>query len=82
MNEIGQTPSTLTPALARQRHPAVGRNRLYQAIRSGALRGVRVGRRTAIDVLELDDWVQGGCPIEPPATVTRMTAAMVKGGAS
>jgi len=57
------TPATLTPDLARARHPAVGRGRLYAALQSGALHGVRVGRRTAIDVHALDSWVAQGCPL-------------------
>ncbi len=56
------TPQTITVAMARMRHPAVGKNRLYAAMSSGALRNARVGRRIAIPVSELDDWVMSGCP--------------------
>lgn len=82
MNQTTPAPSTLTPAMARQRHPAVGRNRLYQAIRTGALRGVRVGRRTAIDVMELDDWVRAGCPIEPTSVASQGQPTSLKRAAS
>lgn len=54
---------TLTVALARKRHPAVGRNRIYTAMRSGSLRSARVGQRNAIPVEDLDAWVMNGCPI-------------------
>lgn len=57
-------PVTLTVGLALQRHPAVGRNRLYAALKTGALHGVRVGRRTAIHIDDLDAWVTAGCPVD------------------
>lgn len=57
-------PVTLTVALARQRHPAVGRNTLYAGIRSGRLAAVRVGKRLAISLSALDAWVEAGCPTE------------------
>ena len=56
--------ATLTVPLARLRHPAVGRNRIYRAIASGALEAVRVGKRYAIDVNGMDLWVARGCPVE------------------
>jgi excisionase family DNA binding protein len=57
-------PSTLTIPMARDRHPAVGRNRIYAAIAAGALPAVRVGRRIAIRVEDLDAWVMAGCPVQ------------------
>lgn len=56
------TPATLTVHLARQRHPAVGRNRIYEGIRAGRLKAVQVGRRLAIAVEDMDAWVAAGCP--------------------
>lgn len=56
-------PHTMTVAMARMRHPAVGKNRLYAAMTSGALFSARVGRRIAIPVTELDEWVMSGCPV-------------------
>jgi excisionase family DNA binding protein len=56
-------PYTLTVAMARMRHPAVGKNRLYAALASGALSSARVGRRIAIPVTALDAWVMSGCPV-------------------
>ncbi len=61
----GLSPATVTVPLARQRHPAVGRNRIYQAIARGSLTGVRVGKRLAIPVDELDEWVTAGAPVSP-----------------
>lgn len=60
-------PVTLTVAMARRRHPAVGRNRIYSAIASHALPAIKVGKRLAIHVDELDAWVRAGCPgsLEP-----------------
>lgn len=55
-------PTTVTVALAKDLHPAIGRNRMYRAIQSGALRGVRVGKRFTIPVDELDEWVMAGAP--------------------
>jgi excisionase family DNA binding protein len=57
------TPQTLTVPMARMRHPAVGKNRLYAAMTSGTLPSVRVGRRIAIPVATLDAWVMNGCPV-------------------
>lgn len=59
-------PASLTISLSLARHPAVGKNRLYAAIASGALLGIKVGRRLAIPVDELDEWVAAGAPLEPP----------------
>ncbi len=59
-------PASLTVRLARQRHPAVGRNRIYDAIASGTLSGIRVGKRLAIPVDELDEWVAAGAPTNSP----------------
>ena len=61
-------PLTTTVALALMRHPAVGRNRVYAAINSGALCSVSVGKRTAILISDLDEWVQDGCPTTPMGT--------------
>lgn len=60
------TPLTVTVPLARERHPAVGRNRMYAAITSGALPAVKVGKRLAIPIDELDRWVMSGCPTRTP----------------
>jgi hypothetical protein len=45
-------------------HPAVGRSRLYAALRQGHIRSFKVGKRIAIDVLDLDHWVIAGAPTE------------------
>ena len=66
-------PASLTVPLARQRHPAVGRNRIYAAIASGSLTGIRVGKRLAIPVDELDEWVAAGAPTEAPDRPTAKT---------
>jgi hypothetical protein len=58
-------PRTFTVAMARARHPAVGRNRIYTALQSGVLPSVVVGKRIAIDVDDLDHWVMSGCPAPP-----------------
>jgi hypothetical protein len=58
----GIGPRTVTVRLARERHPSVGRNRLYLAMQSGALPSVSVGKRLAILVEDLDAWVASGCP--------------------
>jgi excisionase family DNA binding protein len=55
-------PRTVTVAIARSLHPAVGRNAIYQAMRCGALEHVRVGKRIAIPTEQLDAWVMRGCP--------------------
>ncbi len=57
------TLASLTVPLARRRHPAVGRNRIYAAIATGTLPAVRVGKRLAIGVPEMDAWVALGCPV-------------------
>ncbi len=62
------SPASLTVSLVRQRHPAVGRNRIYEAITNGVLTGVKVGRRLAIPVDEVDEWVAAGAPTELSAT--------------
>lgn len=67
------TPETLTVALARMRHPAVGKNRLYAAMTSGALSSARVGRRIAIPVAALDAWVMAGSPVEDQLTLETRT---------
>lgn len=61
-------PASLTVPLSLARHPAVGKNRLYAAIASGALLGFKVGRRLAIPITELDEWVAAGAPTESSAT--------------
>ena len=58
----GVSPVTLTVRLARLRHPAVGRNRIYEAAATGAIEAVRVGKRLALDIDSLDAWVRSGCP--------------------
>jgi len=60
-------PLTVTVELALFRHPPVGRNRLYQALRTGALQSVPVGKRTAILITDLDAWVLSGCPTDRPS---------------
>jgi hypothetical protein len=45
-------------------HPAVGRGRLYAALRQGQIRSARAGKRIAIDVQDLDRWVMNGCPVD------------------
>lgn len=57
------TPVSLTVQLARHRHPAVGRNKIYAAIATGALPAVRVGKRLAIGTMDMDAWVASGCPL-------------------
>jgi excisionase family DNA binding protein len=54
---------TTTVEEARQMHPAVGRGRLYAALREGQIRSAKVGKRFAIDVADLDRWVMAGSPI-------------------
>ena len=61
-------PASLTVTMARDRHPAVGRNRIYAAIGSGALFAVRVGKRLAIPVDDLDSWVASGAPVDAPSS--------------
>lgn len=65
------SPASLTISMARQRHPAVGRNRIYEAIASGALTGMRVGKRLAIPVDALDAWVADGAPTDAPGSQQR-----------
>ena len=55
---------TTTVEEARQMHPAVGRGRLYAALREGQIRSAKVGKRFAIDVADLDRWVMAGAPVE------------------
>ena len=54
---------TTTVEEARQMHPAVGRGRLYAALREGQIRSAKVGKRFAIDVVDLDRWVMDGAPL-------------------
>jgi len=63
------TPQTITVAMARMRHPAIGKNRLYVAMTSGALSSARVGRRIAIPVAALDAWVMAGSPVDSGLTL-------------
>lgn len=53
---------TTTVEEARQMHPAIGRGRLYTALRAGQIRNAKVGKRIAIDVADLDRWVMAGAP--------------------
>jgi len=55
---------TTTVEEARQMHPAVGRGRLYAALKEGQIRSAKVGKRIAIDVADLDSWVMAGAPVE------------------
>ena len=55
-------PLTVTVALARTMHPAIGRNAIYAAMNSGVLENVSVGKRRAIPVTALNAWVMNGCP--------------------
>ena len=54
---------TTTVTEARAMHPAVGRGRLYAALRQGRVRSAKVGKRIAIDVVDLDRWVMAGAPV-------------------
>jgi len=53
---------TTTVQEARRMHPAIGRGRLYAALREGHIRSAKVGKRIAIDVADLDRWVMAGAP--------------------
>lgn len=55
-------PRSVSVNLAKQMHPSIGRTRIYRATKSGALRSVRVGKRLAIPVEDLDAWVFSGAP--------------------
>ena len=57
------TQVTTTVREARRRHPAVGRGRLYTALKNGDIRSVKVGKRIAVDVCDLDRWVMAGAPL-------------------
>ncbi|WP_369721167.1 helix-turn-helix domain-containing protein [Bradyrhizobium sp. LLZ17] len=50
----------------------VGRTVVYEAIRSGALRAVKRGRRTLILDEDLRQWVHSFPPLEPKALVRRL----------
>ena len=58
-------PLSVTVAIARQVHPALGRGRIYGAMQSGALQHVRVGKRICIPLAALNDWVAAGAPVKP-----------------
>ena len=60
----GDFRKTTTVSEARAMHPAVGRGRLYAALRQGQIRNARAGKRIAIDVQDLDRWVMNGCPVD------------------
>lgn len=57
-------PISVTVAMAREAHPALGRNRLYAAMRTGALPSVRVGKRICIRLSALNQWVEAGAPMQ------------------
>jgi len=59
-------PTTVTVTIAKQMHPSLGRTRIYRATRSGALQSVRVGKRLAIPVEDLNTWVLAGAPETSP----------------
>jgi hypothetical protein len=63
-HEVATFRRTTTVKEARQMHPAVGRSRLYAALRQGHIRSSKVGKRIAIDVVDLDRWVMAGAPTE------------------
>ncbi len=67
-------PASLTVPMVRQRHPAVGRNRIYAAITNGILTGVKVGKRLAIPVDAVDEWVAAGAPTESSSPPRRKDA--------
>lgn len=66
LNTLTISPKTVTVTLAKQMHPSLGRTRIYRATRSGALHSVRVGKRLAIPVEDLDAWVLAGAPETSP----------------
>lgn len=57
---------TTTVKEARLMHPAIGRGRLYAALRAGQIRNAKVGKGIAIDVADLDEWVMAGAPDTAP----------------
>jgi len=67
LNTLTILPKTVTVTLAKQMHPSLGRTRIYRATRSGALNSVRVGKRLAIPVEDLDAWVLAGAPETSPS---------------
>jgi hypothetical protein len=58
-------PVTVTVELARELHPSLGRNRLYFAMRADVLEHYKVGKRMAIPVDALNEWVRSGAPVKP-----------------
>jgi len=56
---------SVTVKMARQAHPALGRSRIYEAMRTGALPSVRVGKRACIPLAALNEWVAAGAPTQP-----------------
>lgn len=66
---------TTTVKEARQMHPAVGRGRLYAALREGHIRSAKVGKRFAIDVADLDRWVMAGGPTNAGPDLTNRESA-------
>lgn len=58
-------PVSVTVKMAREAHPALGRSRIYEAMRTGALPSVRVGKRACIPLLALNAWVAAGAPTQP-----------------
>lgn len=57
-------PITVTVELARVLHPSLGRNRLYFAMRADVLEHYKVGKRMAIPVDALNEWVRSGAPVK------------------
>jgi excisionase family DNA binding protein len=63
-NEDDMEPVSVTVAMAREAHPALGRNRIYTAMQTGALPSVRVGKRICIPLSALNQWVAAGAPTQ------------------
>jgi len=58
-------PLSVIVKMAREAHPALGRSRIYEAMRTGAPPSVRVGKRACIPLLALNAWVAAGAPTQP-----------------